>query len=115
MAATFAYYEFSATQTTVERSLITNSTALTPSNRPGMLQVMVRGIGLAATDLFEVAVVERVVSSAASIHAGPWQLSASNDTLLISNIVVHNNWDVTVRKEAGTDRVIESACRLITA
>lgn len=105
----------SPTITTAEYSLVSGSTTLASSTTDGVFQVFIDFANLAAGDEFEITVREKAtaagtqrvvfVAFASGIQGSPIWVSPS--------LILIHGWDVTLHKNAGTDRVIPYSIRQV--
>jgi hypothetical protein len=104
-----------ATISTTEYSLVTNSTTLGSSTSDGVFQVFVDFSALTATEEYMIMVKEKVTSAGtqrvvfsaivAGVQGSPAWVSPS--------LIMLHGWDVTVDKIAGTDRSISWSIRQV--
>lgn len=104
-----------ATISTTEYSLVTNSTTLGSDTNDGIYQVFIDFSALTATEEYAVIVREKVTSAGtqrvvfyatvAGVQGSPAWVSPS--------LILMHGWDVTVDKIAGTDRSISWSIRKV--
>ena len=104
-----------ATISTAEYSLVTNSTVLGSSTVDGNYQVFIDLAAMTATEEYEITVKEKAIASStqrvvfrstvAGVQGSPIWVSPS--------LILHHGWDVTVDKIAGTDRSIVWSIRQV--
>lgn len=105
--------ESSAAISTTEYSLPAASTTLAAQTDTCMAQLMVNILAMAAGDSFIVRLYEKVISTGAQKLVDSWRLQYPQDFLLMPAIVLHNGWDITIQKVAGTDRTVEWSIRKV--
>jgi len=102
----------SPTVGTTEFSIPNNSTTLTPQTSDYTIQCVFDTENLAAGDRFQFTVYEKAVSGGTqhvvwrSIVTGAQEAHTTSPA-----VIVLHGWDVTVKKLAGTDRVIPVSVR----
>jgi hypothetical protein len=109
-----ATFENSATISTTETSLPNNSTTLTPRTEDGIYQAFIDLANLAAGDVFDLKIYEKVQSAGSQrllftttfsgVQTGPFVTAA---------LVLMHGWDMTLKKTAGTDRSIAWSIRQV--
>lgn len=112
MAYDFAK-ESSASISTTEYSLPAASTTLAAQTDTCMAQVMVNVLAMAAGDSFIIRLYEKVIAAGAQKLVDSWRLQYPQDFLLLPGIILHNGWDITIQKVAGTDRTVEWSIRKV--
>lgn len=113
---TIAFSENSATISTTEYSLPNNSTVLTPQTDECTLQGWIDFNALIETEEYEVRIYEKVTSSGSQrlfwesfVIGRQWPR-----ILVLPTLMVKHGWDVTVKKNVGTDRAIGWSLRKVT-
>jgi hypothetical protein len=109
-------YEINTTVSASEYSMVNNSLTTAQTSADGIVQVFVDFVNLSAIDTYEVRLREAVIS-------GGTQTSVFRSTIVgrqpfawaSPSFIVLNNWDVAIRRTAGSDRVITGSVRLIPA
>lgn len=105
----------SASIGTTEYSLTNNSTTIASQTTDGVYQVFLDLNALAAGDLYQLKVYEKVQSSSTqrvvyeAYIAGP----APEPNYVLPSLVLVHGWDVTLDKISGTDRTIEWSIRQV--
>jgi hypothetical protein len=104
----------SATISTTEYSLPNNSTTLTPKTTAGVYQAFIDLANLAAGDIFDLKIYEKVTSGGtqrviyrttfANVQPGPF---------VSPTLILMNGFDITLIKTAGTDRSISWSVRQV--
>lgn len=96
----------SASISTTEYSLPADTTTGVPTSQTDdcMLQVSLRIASMAAGDRFRVRVYETI--NAGQVVVFDATIAAAVPSLVTPALVVSQGWDVTVIKEAGTDRTV---------
>lgn len=104
----------SATISTTEYSLPNNSTTLTPQTGDGVYQAFIDLANLAAGDVYDLKIYEKVTSGGtqrviyrttfSNVQPGPF-VSAS--------LILLHGWDFSLTKTAGTDRSISWSIRQV--
>lgn len=104
----------SATISSTEYSLPNNSTTLTPQTGDGVYQAFVDLANLAAGDVYDLRIYEKVTSGGtqrqvyittfANVQPGPF---------VSPTLILMHGWDVTLKKTAGTDRSIAWSIRQV--
>ena len=108
--------ENSALIGTTEHSLPANTEVGVPTSQSDTCQVQtwLKVDSMAAGDEFLVQLYEKVIAAGAQSVIDSWRLVYPVDKLVISGIIVHNGWDITVKKVAGSDRTVEWSLRKVT-
>jgi len=104
-----------ATISSTEYSLVSNSTTLASNTDDGVYQVFVDFGNMAAGDEYEVVVKEKVIAASTQdivFKANVVGVQGSPAWVTPSLIFMHG-WDVTVKKIAGTDRSISWSIRKV--
>lgn len=68
---------------------------------------------MASGDEFLVQLYEKVASTGAQIVVQTWRLVFPVDKLVLPAFIVHNAWDLTIKKIAGTDRTVQWSLRKV--
>lgn len=94
-----------ATISTIEYSLMTNSTTITELTSPGVLQAVINASNMEAGDIFAVYSREKVTSGGPQERIQIGTLAGKQTAPFFSPTVsVINGWDFTMQKIAGLDR-----------
>lgn len=114
MAFDFAQ-EASASITTSEYSMPAATTVGVPTSQTDTCQVQpfINVLAMAAGDEFLVQFYEKVLSSGSQRVMESWRLVYPKDKLILPAFIVHNAWDLTIKKIAGTDRTVEWSLRKV--
>lgn len=113
MAITAAF-ENSASISTTEYSLPSNSTTLTPQTDDGVFQVFLDLAAMVAGDQYEVKIKEKVTSAGTQRVIYEATITGTMAPTWVSpSLVLLHGWDVTVKKLAGTDRSIGWSIRKV--
>jgi len=114
---TASYIENTATITTAEVSLTTNTTYSTANAQTtaGSTQVWLDLNALALGDQFALVLYEKVKSGGTQRKVSVWNFAGPQSTpgWVSPAFLVRNGWDVTLKKLAGTDRSIDWSIRNI--
>lgn len=104
----------SATISTTEYSLPNNSTTLTPQTGDGIYQAFVDLANMAAGDVYDLRIYEKVTSGGtqrvlfvitfSGVQPGPF---------VSATLILIHGWDFTLKKTAGTDRSIGWSIRQV--
>lgn len=104
----------SATISTTEYSLPNNSTTLTPKTTAGVYQVFVDVATIAAGDVFDLSIKEKVTSGGTQRVIYKTTFSNVQPSPFVSpSLILLNGWDVTMIKTSGTDRSISWSIRQV--
>ena len=108
--------ENSALVSTSEYSLPANTSVGVPTAQTSICQVQlwVAIDSMAAGDEFLVQLYEKVTSGGAQKVIDSWRMVYPVDKLVQSGLILHNGWDITIKKIAGTDRTVEWSLRRVT-
>lgn len=99
---------------TTEFSCPNNSTSLTPITTDGVYQIFLDTDAMVAGDQYQIRIYEKCRSASTqrviyeSILTG-----AMADTWVSPSLILMHGWDVTLKKLAGTDRIIEWSIRQV--
>ena len=105
----------SATISTAEYSLPADTTAGVPTSQTDdhFDQCFIYFVSTAAADIFEVKVYEKVLTTQRVVMS--FRVRGPTSTVyVIPGMLLGEGWDVTVKKIAGTDRVVEWSLRKVT-
>lgn len=109
--STLAAYEVGETVGTTEHSFTTDTAGPDAATVPGVYQAFIDVNAIAAGDVFELALYEKVASSSGTQRL-VWKhvLSGaySRPALALPSFIVGVGWDMTLKKIAGTDRAINA-------
>lgn len=108
--------ESSATIGTTEHSLPGDTETGVPTSQTDTCQVQlwVKVDSMAVGDEFLVQLYEKVTSAGSQVVIDSWRLCYPVDTLVQAGLILHNAWDITIKKVAGTDRTVEWSLRKVT-
>lgn len=108
-------YTGSPTIGTTEYSLPNASTTLTPITVDGVYQVFVDLSAVAPGDTFVIRIKEKVTSGGSQLGAMESALQGEQGATLWASpsLILMNGWDVTIQKEAGTDRSMPYSIRQV--
>lgn len=113
MAITFV--NNSASIGTTEFWLASNSTSKTDQTDDALLQVWIDFAAMAAADIYEYRVVEKVNAGTQRNVIGPHRIVGVQSTpLIVTGLIVGDGWEVGVKKISGTDRTIAWSLRKVT-
>ena len=104
-----------ATITTLEYSLVGNSSTLQSNTVDGIYQVFVDAAALAAGDEYELAVKEKVTAAGTQrVVFRAYIVGVQGSPAWVSpSLILLHGWDVTMVKKAGTDRSISWSIRQV--
>ena len=107
--------EASATISTSEFSLPGNTSVGVPTVQTDtcQMQPFVYVAAMAAGDEFLVQLYEKVTSGGAQIVLDSWRLVFPQDRIVLPAVILHNGWDLTIKKIAGTDRSVQWSLRKV--
>ena len=107
--------ENSATVGTSELSMPANTTVGVPTSQSDTCQVQLwaRIVGMAAGDEFLIQLYEKTWSGGGQALIDSWRLAYPVDKIVQSGLILHNAWDITIKKISGTDRVVEWSLRKV--
>ena len=110
------YTNDSASISTTEYSLPTDSTSRTPQTTDCVLQTFIDFSNMAADDRYAVRLYEKYDSGGTQRLVEEWILDGvqSKPMFVHPSMVVGEGWDVTVTKLAGTDRTIYWSLRKVS-
>lgn len=108
--------ESSATIGTTEFSMPAATTTGVPTSQTDtcQCQLWVKVNSMALGDEFLVQLYEKVASTGSQVVIDSWRLLYPVDKLVQSGLILHNAWDITIKKIAGTDRTVEWSLRKVT-
>lgn len=108
------YRTGSDTISTTEYSVVTPGTTLASDATDGVYQVFIDFSNMAAGDEYEIKIKEKVTSagSQATIYYAVLE-GAQSSPFVTPTLVLLHGWDVTVKKNAGTDRSISWSIRQV--
>ena len=108
--------EASALIGTTEHSMPANTEVGVPTAQVDTCQVQLwaKVDAMAAGDEFLVQLYEKVVAAGSQVVIESWRLAYPVDKLVVSGFIVHNAWDITVKKIAGSDRTVEWSLRKVS-
>jgi hypothetical protein len=102
------------TISTTEISILTGTSTLTDSTTPGCYQLFVDGVaaGMAKGDVFEVRILEKVLSTGTRREIFAARMNgAQTEPLVTPPLMLLNGWNMTLKKIAGTDRAFDASIR----
>lgn len=107
--------EDNATIGTTEYSLPADTTVGVPTEQTDtcQIQLWVAINAMAAGDEFLVQLYEKVTALGSQRVIDSWRLVYPVDKLVQSGVLVHNGWDITIKKVTGTDRDVEWSLRKV--
>lgn len=110
-----APYEGTATIGTTEFSCPNNSTSLASITTDGIYQVWLDLNNLAAGDDFTLQIKEKILSSGTQRVVYDARFNGAQSSVFVAPALeLLHGWDVTLRKNAGTDRPIDWSIRAVT-
>jgi ATP phosphoribosyltransferase regulatory subunit HisZ len=111
-----AAYEGSASISTTEYSLPNAGTTLTPITADGVYQLFLDLNALAAGDLYELRLYEKVQSAGTQRLCEMWIFDGAqgHPHHVSPAFVLLHGWDMTMKKGSGTDRTIGWSIRQLT-
>lgn len=105
----------SATIGVTEFWLASNSTTKTDQTEDAILQVWIDFGAMAAGDVYEWRVVEKVNAGTQRNAIEPQRLLGTQSSpVIITGLVVGDGWEIGVKKISGTDRSIAWSLRKVT-
>ena len=110
----FTYTENSASVGTTEYSVAAATTVGVPTAQvtQAMVQSIVYVVSMAAGDEFLVQLYEKVISTGSQVVIDSWRLVYPVDKVILPALILHNGWDITVKKISGTDRTVQGSLRM---
>lgn len=115
MAISELYVQNGVTVGTTEYSLTNNSTTIATQTSDAVLQVFLDPANMAGTDEYELKVYEKVYGAGtARVIFNAILANPQNYPLVTPSIIVMHGWDVTLKKNAGTDRAFDWSIRAVT-
>ncbi len=107
-------YSNTATISTTEYSLVNNSTTLASITDDGVYQVFVDLFNLAVGDEYEIKIKEKVTSGGTqrTLYTA-YQDGDIDEPFVTPSLILLHGWDVTMKKIAGTDRLISWSIRKV--
>lgn len=108
--------EDSATISTTEYSMPADTTTGVPTTQTDtcQLQGWVSIESMAAGDEFLVQLYEKIIPGGTQRVIQSWRLCHPKRFVLIPALILHNGWDLTIKKIAGTDRTVQWSLRKVT-
>lgn len=108
-------YSVSETVTTTEHSFTTDTGGPDADTTDGVYQLWLDLNALAAGDVFEAALYEKVASGGTQRKAATWTFAdvQSEPHWVSPSFILLHGWDFTVKKIAGTDRAIVGSVRKV--
>lgn len=108
--------ESSALISTTEYSLPAATTVGVPTSQVDTCQVQLWAHieAMAAGDEFLIQLYEKITSAGTQLVIDSWRLVFPVDRLLVAGMILHNGWDITIKKISGTDRTVEWSLRKVT-
>lgn len=85
-------------------------------NQACQVQLWVFIQGMAPGDEFIVRLYERMsvfADGSRSMEHESWRLAYPKDRLIQAGLILHNDWDFTIQKVAGSDRLVEWSLRRV--
>ncbi len=104
----------SATIGTTEYWLVSNSTTKTDQTEDTFLQVWIDFGNMAAGDVYEWRVVEKVGTGSQRTVLSGRVVGAQSSPVIIPGLIVGGGWEIGVKKISGTDRTIYWSIRKVT-
>lgn len=107
--------EASATISTSEYSLPANTSTGVPTVQTDTCQVqpMVSIAAMASGDEYLVQLYEKITPAGSQIVLDSWRMVYPQDKLILPAFIVHNGWDITMKKISGTDRSVSWSLRKV--
>lgn len=108
-------FQNSATITTTERFLASNSTTKTDQTDDGIFQLFLELNNLANGDEFRVRVYERISSGGTTRIAEEWIIANAQASPIWATpaLILMHGWEFSLTKVAGTDRAIAWSIRKV--
>lgn len=108
------YKTGTATVSTTEYSLVSNSTTLATDTSPGVYQVFIDFANMATGDEYNISIKEKVISSGTQQSIYSAQLEGVQTSPFVTpTLILMQGWDVTVTKVSGTDTSISWSIRKV--
>lgn len=104
----------SATISTTEFFLASNSTTQTPQTTTCIMQAWIDFNAMAAGDQYQITVYEKINGTQRAIYFAVLQGAQSQPGFVVPSLIVGEGWDIGVKKLAGTDRTIPWSIRKAT-
>lgn len=103
-----------ATISTTEYSLVSNSTTLATNTTAGVYQVFIDVSNMAAGDEYQIKIKEKVTASGTQFSVYDATLDGAQGSPFVApTLVLINGWDVTMDQIAGTARAISWSIRKV--
>jgi hypothetical protein len=109
-----AFADDSASISTTEYFLASDSTTATYQTTDCILQAYIHIASMAAGDQYEVKVYEKVNAQGPQLIYYAVLDGAQANPLVTPSLIVGDGWEVSVKKLAGTDRTVHWSLRKIT-
>lgn len=108
-------YSNTATISTAEYSLVNNSTSLASITTDGVFQVFIDFSALTVTETYRLQIKEKVTSGGSqdTVYDATIQ-GVQGEYWASPSLVLMHGWDVTLLKQAGTDRSISWSIRQVS-
>lgn len=109
-------YSGTETVTSDEWSLTGDDTSLDTITTDGIYQVFLELHNLAAGDVFEFRIYEKVLSSSTQrlVYAATFAGAQGEPVFVTPSLILLHGWDMSLNKISGTDRSINWSIRSIT-
>jgi hypothetical protein len=108
---------FSGTETvgTTEHSLVTDTAAVDAETSDGIFQAFIDLNALAAGDVFQFKVYEKVLSSSTArvVYSVVFAGAQGTPIWVSPSLILLHGWDMTLDKISGTDRSIDWSIRKV--
>ena len=113
MAITTAY-SGTATITTTEYSLVSNSTTLASDTNAGVYQVFIDASGMGAEDGYTIYIKDKIVSGGTQKTIYAAAIDGVQSTPFVTpSLILMNGWDVTMLGDTGTSASITWSIRKV--
>jgi hypothetical protein len=109
MTITIAAFEGSETVSTVEHSMTTDTAGPDATTTDGIFQAFIDLSALAAADIFTFAAYETVATTAGTqrkVYTATFSNAQATPIWVSPTLILGVGWDMTLIKNAGTDRLI---------
>lgn len=110
--------EYSINAVTVgstELSIISGTTTLQTNTTKGIRGLFLDASNMAKGDEYEVRIYDKVISTGTKRLAYRQTLSdAQSEIIVFPDLFLYNGWDMTIKKNAGTDRTFTASIRATT-
>lgn len=108
------YKSGTATVSTAEYSLVTPGTTLAADATDGVYQIFIDFALMAAGDIYDITVKEKCLAASTQRSIYTARVNGVQLSLWVSpSLILMHGWDVTLKKNTGTDRSIDWSIRQV--